>query len=365
MTVCIRCVMDSTIPNISFDRNGLCNYCHKYDIVAQRHLTNQNLQAVIDDIKQNHSHPYFHAILGVSGGVDSSYVCYLAWKHGLNLLLLSFDNGWDTETAKHNVKCLIEKTGFAFLKYQPNLDEFHDLQKAYLKASVIDCEVPTDMAIRGFIYQTADEKNINYVLTGSNVVTETVIVKEWSYDNTDVENLLAIHKRFGTQELKTFPMVTPKKLLSLWNEKRIQQVAPLNQINYNQEEAKQFLQEWCGWRDYGDKHCESIWTRFFQRYILPRKWNADKRIMNFSNLVSSGQITREEALAKLKEPLNGEIDKEYVLRGLGLSEIEFEELMNLPKKTHGFYSKPQGVVQERQSSLKRHFNRLLAKVRTQ
>ena len=343
LQICKKCVMDTTVPDITFDEEGICNYCRDYFVKARRlsvkgGKAKVTLQRIVKKMKENGKNNKYDCLLGVSGGTDSSYVAYLAKKLGLCVLLLHFDNGWNTEIATKNIETIVEKTGFDLLSYQV---DYIDLQLAYLKASVVDVEVPTDHAILALTYRVAREKNIRYVLVGSNVTTEGILPKSWVHNKRDLRNLKTIHKSYGEKSLETFPKIGLLGLLYYRLFKRIQFVRLLHYVDYNVAEAKNTLRNEFDWQDYGEKHCESLFTKFFQRYILPTKFNIDKRKAHLSALICSGQITREQALQKLKDPLYDETelekDKQYVLNKLGLSEKQFQDLMALPIRKHEEY----------------------------
>ena len=213
-------------------------------------------------------------------------------------------------------------------------EEFHEIQRAYLRASVVDIEVPTDHGIVASIYLLATKNRIKTYLTGSNYATESIMPSKWSYRKNDLPNLLDIYRQFGKGQLSTFPTMSLWKILNYRILKGIDQIPLLDHVQYNKAETKQILVKEMGWQDYGGKHCESVFTRFYQCYILPTKFGVDKRKAHLSNLVNSGQMTREEALKELEKPLYTpeELakDREHVLSKLCLTEAEFDEIMKAP-----------------------------------
>ncbi|KPJ73544.1 hypothetical protein AMJ48_01175 [Parcubacteria bacterium DG_74_1] len=331
--------MDTTDPGITFDEKGICNYCKMYEERAKNELKGpEELKKLIGEIKKSNG----RCLIGVSGGTDSTMTVYLAKKYGLNPVAVSFDNGWDTEIAKRNVNNLIAKLDLEIIKYKVDPEEFKDLQIAFLKASIPNAEIPTDHGIVSFLYRLADKWNIKYIIHGGNIVTEAIMPESWGYDSKDLKYLRAIHKKFGRVELKTFPQVGLLHWIYYAFFKKIRFVPILNYIPYNKQEAKKILKGELGWQDYNIKHGESIYTRFFQCYILPTKFGIDKRRAHFSTLINSGQMSREEALEEMKkEPYpNKELleqDRKYVLQKLGLSEKEFEEIMQAPVKNYKNY----------------------------
>lgn len=341
---CSKTVMDNIAdPNISFDDNGVCNYYYEYFKKEQQHVKKGEEGATffekkINEIKQAGKNKSYDCILGLSGGVDSSYLAYLAKKEGLRPLVVHFDNGWNSELAVKNIENIVSILGFDLYTYVINWEEFKDLQLAYLKASVIDIEVITDHAIAATLYQLAAKHKINYFLSGYNIVTEAILPKAWVFNKQDAENIKDIHKHYGTVPLKTFPMLTMAKKRYYSMLMNVESVPLLNYVDYNKNKVKNLLQKELNWKDYGGKHYESVWTRFYQGYILPEKFKVDKRKAHLSTLICSGQITKEEALEELKQPIYNahqlEEDKEFVLKKLGLSENQFKELMALSPQPH-------------------------------
>lgn len=336
--------MDTSDPQITFDDQGVCNHCHNYIEKAERVLKvgqDRELTAIVEKIKKSGKNKEYDCVLGVSGGIDSSYAAYIAHQLGLRVLLVHFDNGWNSEVSVRNIENISKKLGFDLYTYVVDWEEFKDLQLAYLKSSVIDIEVPTDHGIRAAILNTAIEKKIKYILGGNNIVTEGIIVPAWVWRKDDLHNLKAIHKKFGNKIMQTFPKAGYGKIIFYENIRGIKRFFPLNYVKYQKQEAKMILINELEWEDYGKKHYESRWTQFFQSYILPTKFGIDKRKMHLSTLINSDQITREEALEELKQPLYDprelERDKEYVLKKFGLSIDEFDVIMNLPIKRHQDY----------------------------
>lgn len=336
---CVKCVMDTTDPDIIFDEKGICNHCHNYEERAKKELRRKgDFERLIAEIKRSGS----RCLIGLSGGTDSSTIAYLVKRQDLDCLAVSFDNGWDTEMAKENVKKLVEKLNIPLIKHQVNPEEFRDLQIAFLKASIPNAEIPTDHGIVSLLYHIAAKNKIKHILQGGNIVTEAIMPKSWGYEAKDLRHLTAIHNRFGSIKIKDFPR------MNLWHWiyysffKKIKFIPILNYINYNKKEAKKILQREIGWRDYDIKHGESVYTRFFQCFILPQKFGIDKRRAHFSTLINSGQMIREEALEELKKDPYPDADlmredKKTVLEKLCLSEEEFEEIMNLPIRKHEDY----------------------------
>jgi len=341
--ICKRCIMDTTDPQIEFDTNGICNHCRRYYEISSKNLFDtkegeKKLKEIVNSIKEDGKNKKYECILGVSGGLDSSYVAYMAKKFGLRVLLVHVDNGWNSEISEKNIECILKKTNFDIYRYEIDWEEFRDLQRSYFKSSVVDIEVITDHAISAVIYRLSVKRRIKYILAGGNIATETIMPRSWNYIKGDARNIKAIHKRFGTRKLKSFPLLSILKRGYYKNILGIKTIKVLNYINYNRSEAMKILEKEFGWEYYGKKHHESIFTRFYQAYILPGKFGIDKRKAHLSNLICSGQTTRLEALEEMKReicpPELLEKDKKYVLNRLGFSEEEFEKFMNDKPKSH-------------------------------
>jgi N-acetyl sugar amidotransferase len=345
---CSRCILDTNDdPEIVFDDFGVCNYCREYDRIAEENqLKNKEqmsskLNALVKKIKSEKKNSKYDCIVGVSGGVDSTYLAYKAKELNLNPLIVHYDNGWDSELAVMNIENLVKKLDLDLITFVNDWNEFKDIQLSFLKASVIDIELITDQAILATIYDIARQYNIKYILYGSNLTTEAILPKSWYHWKIDVLNILAIHKKFGKIKIKSYPTLGFFKHIYITRILKIQSVNLLNYMDYSKKEAKETIIKKLGWRDYGGKHHESIFTRFYQSYILPEKFNVDKRKAHLSTLICSSQISREEAIEELKKPIYDpdkfNEDYEYVIKKIGLSDAEFQHLMKLPAKKHTEY----------------------------
>ena len=342
--ICTRCVMDTTDPDIQFDEHGVCNHCRQYDKrVKETVFTGdegrRRLAKIVDDIKREGANKEYDCVIGVSGGVDSTYVAYKVKELGLRPLAVHLDNGWDSELAIRNVENAVKKLDIDLYTYVIDWEEFKDLQVAFLKASTPDSEIPSDHAIVSLMYQMVEKTGVKHLIAGYNVRTESHLPKAWSQGHYDWRYIKSVHKQFGKVEFRTFPHTS---VWTYWRYRATQKwIHILNYLDYVKKDAMQLLERELGWKYYGGKHYESIYTRFYQGYILPKKFGYDKRKAHFSSLICSGEMTREEALAELnKEPYPLEMqaeDKVYVLKKFGLTNEEFENIMNLPRKTYWDY----------------------------
>lgn len=344
--VCTRCVMDTSDPEITFDQDGVCNHCTTYFdkakiLIPEPAEAKRRYDAMIKTIKEQGKGKQYDCVIGLSGGVDSSYVAYLAWKAGLNALTVHFDNGWNSELAVKNIENIINVTGFDYQTWVVDWEEFRDLQIAFLKASVANAEIPTDHAFLAAIYRICAKHKIKYNLNGSNFATEGILPVAWGYSSKDIKHLKAIHKRFGTNKLKTYPMLGFNREMWYTYGKGIKNLRPLNLVGYKKLEAMETLKEVFGWRYYGGKHYESSFTKFFQAYILPEKFGFDKRRAHLSSLICNGEVTREEAMKELEQPLydlqNLQADKEYICKKLQITEAELEGIIKAEKKSYKDY----------------------------
>lgn len=345
--MCVRCVMDTTAEEITFDADGVCSFCHYFDYsirpILERARSGRGrelLNQVVTAIKETGKDRPYDCILGISGGTDSSYLACLAAELGLRPLAVHVDTGWNSPESESNVKNLVAGLGFNLEVVRVDWEEMKDLQLAFYKAAVRNCEIPQDHAFLAVLYKEAARRGIRYILTGGNYATESILPRSWGYNAGDLRHLRAIHRRFGTRPLRNFPT------LSFWERyvcypfvRKIREVRPLNYVPYNRAEAKQTLRDRFGWQDYGSKHYESVLTRFFQGYYLPTKFGIDKRKAHLSSLILSGQITREEALKELTKPpypseAQLQADKAYIADRLGLSIQEWEQILALPPREH-------------------------------
>jgi N-acetyl sugar amidotransferase len=348
MTQCKKCIMSiDNDPDLFLSEHGICNHCYNYSaeaVLLPGNLTiaARQLSERLAEIKENGKGKKYDAILGVSGGVDSTYLAWMCKEWGLRVLLVHCDNGWNSELAVMNIQNVCNKTGFDLYTHVLDWESFKDLQLAFIKSSVVDIELPYDYALNILMYKVAKKFNVPSVLSGHNLVTEgTYMPKSWVHSKLDLTNVLDIHKKWGTKRLVNYPKMGILKYLYYQKTKTLVNYKLLNYVDYQKKEVKQFIIDKLEWRDYGYKHYESIFTRFYQGYILPRKFKIDKRQFHLSVLVQSGQMTREEALEEMELPIypkeQFERDYDYVLKKFNLSPEAFESLMDAPIRQHTDY----------------------------
>ena len=353
-------------PSVTFDENGVCSHCCNHDrLISSRVLEGREGKAALEQltgkIKKAGSNREYDCIIGVSGGVDSTYVAYLVKQMGLRPLAVHFDNGWDSELAVSNIEKVLRRLDIDLYTYVVDWEEFRDLQLSFLKASTPDGEIPTDHGIFALLWAQARRRGIKYVISGMNFATEAVNVPDWSYGHSDWRYIKAVHRRFGSVPLKTYPHFSLLELAWINGVRGIRTVSILNYVDYVKADAMRVLQDELGWVYYGGKHYESVYTRFWQGYVLPRKFGIDKRYGHLSDLINAGQMTREQALLEIRNdpypPAMAEEDRRYVIKKLGLDEAHFEALMKLPRRTFRDYLNNFERVQQ----LKRSVNFLRAR----
>jgi N-acetyl sugar amidotransferase len=311
--------------------------------VGREATNNQRLEAMFAKIKEQTADNKYDGILGLSGGIDSSYVALLAHRYGLKPLAVHVDAGWNSDEAVSNIHSLVSNLDLDLVTIVIDWQEMRDLQVAYLKSGLPNQDVPQDHAFFASLYKIAAEKKINRVISGGNFSTESILPVSWGYDAMDGKHLRSVYKRHGSGKLNTYPTMS---LPDFWGRNVIMRglkvETPLNQIHYNKDSAKLELQEQISWSDYGGKHRESRFTEFFQHYFLPERFGYDKRKAHLSSLIVSGEITRETALEELTKPAMSETDVrrsiKFVERKLELSPGSINEFVDLPKSSWQEYS---------------------------
>jgi len=337
---CARCVLDTTIPNIRFDDKGACNYCKIHGDLEKEFPRGEEgqrcLEVLVQKIQSKVKNKPYDCVVGVSGGRDSTYTLYLAKQLGLRPLAVHFDNGWNSEIAVSNIKNAVSRLNIDLFTHVADWEEFKSLQLSFLKASVSDAEIPTDVAIFGTLHQAAAREGIQYILNGHSFRTEGVMPIGWTY--MDGKYINSVHHIFGGAKLRTIPNFTLTDMLYFTYVKRIKVIPILNYVPYNHDEIGKILEKEVGWQYYGAHHHESYYTHFFQSFYLVQKFNIDKRLVEYSALVRSGIIEREEAIEKMQIPYSFDEELvEYALNKLGLTHAEFNAVMAAPRKSFQDY----------------------------
>ncbi|MBV6422332.1 MAG: hypothetical protein NAOJABEB_00110 [Steroidobacteraceae bacterium] len=338
-TICVRCVMDTSDPEIEFDGQGVCNHCRKFDLEAPRRwFPNEEgarrLAATLNTIKAEGKGKPYDSILGLSGGVDSSFLALMLHRWDLRPLVVHVDAGWNSELAVANIEKVVKHCNFDLHTHVVDWEEMRDLQLAYLKSGVANQDVPQDHVFFASLYQYAVRNGIRFVISGGNFATEGIFPTSWHGSAMDSINLRAIHRQFGERKLKSYSTISFfEYYIAFPFLRRMRVIRPLNFIPYTKTQAIEQL-EAIGWRAYGRKHGESVFTKFFQNYYLPTRFGYDKRRPHLSSLIVSGQMKREQAIAELEEPLYDKVelerDIEYFCKKVRVSRSQFKELMAAP-----------------------------------
>lgn len=342
--ICSRCVMDTSDPGITFDDGGVCTHCLEFENVTRKQwFPNEEgihrWAAIAEQIRAAGKGREYDCILGLSGGVDSSYLALKVHEWGLRPLVVHVDAGWNSEFAVANIEKIVKHCSYNLHTHVVDWEEMRDLHLAYLRAGIANQDVPQDHVIFASLYHFATRNEIRHILSGGNIATEGIFPKSWHGSAMDVINLKAIHRKFGEHRLESYSTISFFKLY-IWYPfvKKMRTVRPLNYMPYDRAKAVAELESAIGWRSYSRKHGESLYTKLFQNYYLPRKFGYDKRRPHLSSLIVSGQMTREEALTKLEEPLYDphelEIDIAYLCKKLRISRTQFDELMEVSIHHH-------------------------------
>jgi len=336
MKICKRCILDQTIPEIRFDVSGVCNYCKLHDLLEQVYPNGLKgrgiVKKIVSQIKKSGKNKTNDCIVGVSGGTDSSFTLYKAVRTGLRPLAVHLDNGWNSEIAVNNIRKLCKRLDVDLYTHVINWEEFKNLQISFLKASVPDVEVPTDVGIHALLIKTAQKEKVSYVLNGHSFRTEGIAPIGWTY--MDGRYISSVQEKFGSLPLKTFPNITLKDFIYSNFIKRIRVIPFLNYLNYQKEIARKILEKEFGWQYYGGHHHESIYTSFVQSCFLPRKFGIDKRKTELSSMIRCGHIERQEALDVVSKTYHcDERLVEYIREKLGLNKKQFKTILNLQPKS--------------------------------
>lgn len=353
--ICSNCVMDTTDSMITFDDKGVCDHCNTFftKILPNWHTDEsgrQELEKTVQKIKQDGVGKDFDCIIGMSGGVDSSYLTYLAKKElGLRPLVFHVDAGWNSQEAVNNIEKLVDKLELDLYTEVIDWEEMRDLQLAYFKSGVPHIDSPQDNAFFATMYKFAEQHNVKYILTGANLSTECIRNPlEWMYYQSDSIQLRDIHRQFGTRPLNNYPTTSIlRHKVYLPYVKGIKVIRPLNYFPYIKEDAIKLLMDEFGWQPYPQKHFESRFTKFYEGYWLPKKFGYDTRKVQYSSLIVTKQMTREEALEKLKTPPLDEAtisqELEYVATKLRISVEELQSYLDAPNKTYKDYKSQESI----------------------
>jgi len=340
--VCSRCVMDTTDPDIEFDDAGVCNHCHTHlrsleTNVVKGDAAKAKVQALVDQLRREGQGKPYDCLIGISGGVDSSYLAWLVKDLGLRPLALHLDSGWNSEIGVRNIDKIVDKLGIDLVTHVIDWEEYKDIQRSFLKAGVPDVEVPSDHAIIAALYNVARKHGIKTIVSGHNDATESHLPRAWSQGHLDYGYIRDIHTRFGSGKISTFPTIGFFRYMNNLT-KGMNLVYLLNFVDYSREIALDRIMNTLDWVDYGGKHHESIFTRWYQGVYLTRKFDYDKRKTHLSSLISSGEITRDQALAKLQQPPYDEDvqeqDCDYVAKKLGFTRAELDAIIRDEPKAY-------------------------------
>ena len=346
--ICVRCIMDTSDPEIEFDAAGVCHHCRNYDAAVAREVVRGTsgmsaLMAHAEDIRRAGRGKRYDCVLGLSGGVDSSFTAYLTKKKlKLRPLAVHMDNGWNSEVAVRNIENIVKILELDLYTEVLDWEEFRRLQLAFLRAGTPDSEIPTDHAIVSTLLRQAEKHGVQWIMDGSNLVTELMVPETWSHGHADWRYIRHLNDTFGGATLRSYPHYTYFDS-RVWypRVRRIRRFFPLNYVDYNKPEAMRIMREELGWQYYGGKHYESIYTRFYQGYMLKERFNFDKRRPHISCLVNAGVMTRAQALEEIAQPAIAPAqlaeDRAFVIKKLGIDEAEFERIMSAELKTFWDY----------------------------
>lgn len=347
--MCSRCVMDTTAEGIEFDSAGICSYCteflnrHSSVVFKDPEQRDRELDAFVRRVKEQGRGKRYDCVVGVSGGVDSSFALLKVVELGLRPLAVHMDNGWNSELAQNNIANLVRGLGVDLYTHVIDWNEYRRLMQAFFDADVIDVELLYDNAMLAVNYEQARANGVKFILSGTNKATEGMrMPSNWNWYKMDKRNIKALAKKFGGVNLKTFPALGTLDYIMFEFFMGVRWVSFLDYLQYNKFNALEILKKDYGYKPYPYKHYESIFTRFYQGYILPEKFGVDKRKIHFSNLIMSGQMTRDEALRCLEGiayPSEDDLtrDKLYFIKKMGWTESDLEDYIRRPGKPHDLY----------------------------
>lgn len=352
--ICTRCIMDTTDPNISFDKDGVCSNCHKYDEDVQLYgykqgISEKSLHNLITEMKREGNGKEYDCILGISGGVDSAYMAYMATKLGLRILAVHVDAGWNTDIAVENVKKMCDKLQLDLHTIVIDWPSMMELQRAYMFSGLPNLDIPQDHVFLAAMYNYAHKYKIKYMLNGSNLATEGILPSAWGYAAIDFRNIKSVYKRCGRGKkiFSKYPHFNIWKYF--YYQQKVKRVNLLNYIPYSKKEAMLTLEREFDWKYYGGKHFESRFTKFFQSYYLPKKFGYDKKRAHLSSLIVGGEMSRDEALKEMEDTTTYTLDqmfedRDFIIKKLNISAEEWEQIMEMPNKCEDDYANSKKII---------------------
>lgn len=353
--VCSFCVMSEDVDGVVVEADGQCNCCKN----ALARMPSEwwpgaegerRMAALVERLKVEGRGKSYDALVGLSGGIDSAYLAHhMAARHGLRLLAVHVDAGWNSEPAVHNIEKLVRALDLDLVTYVVEWDEMRDVQRAFLRAGVLNQDFPQDHAFFATLLRVARHYGVQSFLSGVNFASENLHIPHDGPSSTDGKHVRAVHTQFGERPLKSYPIMTMAEYLWITKVRGLpKRHRPLDFLNYNKEVAQRELEAAYGWRDYGPKHSESRFTKFYQDVYLPRKLRFDKRRLHFSSLIVAGQMTRDEAIDKLATPIISEHqamrETHFVAKKLGMERAELEEMMDAPLVSHDRYASDKQLI---------------------
>ncbi len=356
---CTRCVMDTSAHEIEFDEKGVCNFCRRAEKLYSEQVFvgeegERRRETQFERIKAEGKGQRYDALIGLSGGVDSSYAALVGAKAGLRLVAVHCDTGWNSDIAIKNIKNICETLNLDLITVVVDWEEMRSAQAAFFHASVPNCDIPQDHAIVAVNNQIAAKHGIKNFLSGGNLASESILPYSWVYDARDWRHLKAVHRKFGSGRLRQFPRLSAiQSYIYLPYIRGVKNYRVLNDLDYRKDDVKEVIKSELQWQDYGGKHHESVFTKFFQAHYLPEKFGFDKRRAHFSSMIVSGQMTRAEAEEQLKLPLYDPDklaeDRKFFIKKLKLSEADWETIMTTEPKRHQDYPNSERIARWRRA----------------
>lgn len=354
--ICTRCIMDTSDAEIVFDKKGICNHCHTYDQLNQSlgyryPESDQELDQIVRKIKAHGKGKKYDCVLGISGGVDSAYLAHLASRLGLRVLAIHIDAGWNSKIAVENIKKLCEALKIDLHTVVIDWETMKELQRAYMFSGLVNIDVPQDHAFLAAVYACTKKYHLKYMLNGGNIATEGILPRSWVYDAKDYTNIKSVYQECGRNRisLSKYPHMDLAHYFIYTYLKWPERINLLNYIPYSKKEAMQLLESEYGWKYYGGKHFESIFTRFMQEVYLPEKFGFNKKRAHLSSLVVSGEMSRADALREMEDESGyskeqRKEDTEYILKKLDISEEEWKKILQSPNKLAEDYKSNQKIM---------------------